>query len=147
MEALTPFHAFNVSMAEAGRDFTARFVIKNPLVGEPEDRFDHLLRSLLRNKSQVLRLLLLLLADLDAPDGVGGGHPWLQRRVTDGGGTEDFPLLESMLRALGSDPKKLDRVHRLIADLSKTPEGAGLLPAGFQQIWSSIWEVRKVLRG
>ena len=146
IDALTSFYALRLTLTRTGKEASESFVVKLPLEGEPPDRLDRLIRALLKNKQQVLRLLVLLLADLDVLISGTAGSPSLGLGVDGGGGGDEFPLLESLLRALESDPRKLDRVHRLVTDLCKTSEGAGLLPEGFQHIWSPIWEVRKGLQ-
>jgi hypothetical protein len=51
--------------------------------------------------------------------------------------------LESFLRALDRDPKRLDYVQRLVADLRSTEEGRQLLPPEFDAMWTPIWEMRE----
>lgn len=146
-DALTQFFAFEATLRRGGLEKCGRFVVNVPLIGAPADRRDRVLRQLLRNSEQVLRLIWLLLADADVSvqdwvevgTGTGAG-PW--RSASAGG----FPVLETMLRALDRDPAKLDEVAKLVADLRRTPEGAQLLPPGFDAIWEPIWKTREDLR-
>jgi hypothetical protein len=142
-EGLTQFFAFDVTLRLDALERTARFVVNVPLEGAPADRRDRVLRELLRDSKQVLRLIWLLLSDadvsvqewVDAGTGTGTGS-W---RSADAGG---FPILETMLQALERSPGQLDEVARLVEDLRRTPEGAALLPAGFEAIWEPIWKTR-----
>jgi hypothetical protein len=59
----------------------------------------------------------------------------------------DIPLFEVMMRALHRDPSKLDRVARLVDDLSATEEGRRLFPDGFDKVWTPIWSARVELDG
>jgi hypothetical protein len=55
---------------------------------------------------------------------------------------ESLPLFEEMVRALARSPEKLDDVRHLVDGLRRTPEGAALLPEGFDEVWSAIWAAR-----
>ncbi len=144
LDAITAFFAFELECSEKGQIRTERFVTKLTLIGEPEGRMQKLLRSLLKNKSQVLRLLLLLLADQSTSiSKLINVHRHLGNTGSDSGDmSSGIPLLESLMKALAQDPAKLDRINRLVTDLSKTDEGQDLLPNGFMQIWGSIWQIR-----
>jgi len=63
----------------------------------------------------------------------------------EGNGTPEFPLFENLVRALARDPRRIDRVARLVADLTRTEEGAALLPPDFERIWKPIWQARQEL--
>lgn len=147
-EALTAFWAFEIEMRREGRRTSRRFAVATTLEGAPRDRRERLLRSLLKNRRQVLRLLLLLLADegLDisqliagTDDGSGGGGRWA-------GGWDEPTLLEELLQSLSQDPRRLDQAARLIDDLRRTQEGAELLPSDLDAIWVPIWKARQELR-
>ena len=121
-------------------------MVNVPMEGEPPDRREKLLLALLKDADQVLKYLLMLLADdgwdarkaLDLLEDEHGGTNGRPKDSESG-----LPLLEPMLRALVKDPAKLDRVAQLVADLSKTPEGRALIPAGFDEIWLPIWHVKE----
>jgi hypothetical protein len=148
-EALTSFFAFEVSLRQGTCEDTARFVVNAPLERAPADRRERLLRTLLSDANQVLRLIWLLLSEDEL-----GVQEWVEAARRSQAGSEawrdaeaaGFPILETMLKALGRDPAKLDEVGRLVADLRRTPEGAALLPPGFDAIWEPIWKTREELR-
>ena len=56
-------------------------------------------------------------------------------------------LLEMLLIAISRDPKRIDRIEELVADLKMTEEGKKLLPESFETIWNPIIEVRKGRNG
>ena len=148
-ESLTSFFVFELSgviqTGEVDQRLTRLFLLNVPLVGAPKDRKERMLLSLLRNKQQILRYLLLLLSD----------EGWEPRKpippVDDPppGGTAntsdpyDVPLLESLVLSLARHPEKLDQIQRLITDLKKTPEGTAIIPDGLLEVWEPIWSVRE----
>ena len=147
-EELSSLFAFSIEATEGSRKKEERFTLNLSLEGAPEDRHDRVLRYVLRDRDRVLRFVLFILADGDPRQAVGllasGGQSG------DGGGEDsfvmDFPLFESLLRALDREPAKLDHVARLIEDLRKTPEGEALIPEGFAEIRDPIWAAREAQR-
>ncbi len=143
--ALTGFFAFALRVSDGNKNAEVRFALNLPLENEPENRREDLLRALLRDRDQVMRLLQILLSDgdLSVSDLVAAAAPGLQQTSQRSAGWTSFPLLESLLRALDRDPSRLDEVDRLIRDLNQTAEGRDLLPEGIESIWRPIWDVRK----
>lgn len=151
LEGITSFFVFSVEAEVKGRRGRRQFVVNLSLDGEPPDRRERLLFSLLRNSDQVMRYLLLLLADdgWDARHAIEilDEHDRRARQSEEAGqASADLPLLEALLRALTKDSVKLDRIAELIADLSRTAEGQSLIPAGFDDVWQPIWQARKGVR-
>ena len=146
-QALTCFFAFEVTASAGGRSASTTFVLNLPVDGLPSDRNERLLQSLLQNRREVVRFMLLLLSgqEPDTPEAL----VQLQRLVSGGTGRQaresEVPLFETLVRTLSRDPGKLKSLARLVEDLKKTPEGAELLPEGFDEIWESIWSVGKRL--
>jgi hypothetical protein len=141
-ELLTAFFAFEITIRAEGRAASTGFVTRADLRGAPADRRESLLRALLRDKSQVLRFLLLLLADSarSADSALNALAVFREgaRAETAGQWQAQVPLLETMLKALDRDPETLQQVEGLIADLSSTADGAELLPDGLLEIWQPI---------
>ena len=109
----------------------------------PSDREQRLLHTILKDSQDVLRLILLLLSDVET-----SVSEWTDLIRGNGNApspntSSTFPLLETLLKALDRDPDKLDEVNRLIDDLRKSPEGINLIPPGFEDIWDPIWAVRQ----
>lgn len=143
LEALTSFLAFELTTTEGNRSAAIRFVLAVPLTGVPAERDARLLRSMLRDRNQVLRFLYLLLAEGNAdPQAVLEAFGKQGDRGAAGGGS-GLPLLEALLRALDRNPAKLDAVARFIEDLRKTPEGRELLPPDLDAVWLPISAARE----
>lgn len=146
--ALSSFVAFEIVSTVGRASHTLRFVINIPVEGFPADRDERMLREILTNRSQVLRYLLLLLADAQ---GDGDGKPEQVRKALDEDGKRgasplgELALLEPLLRVLDQQPERLTRIARLVEDLRKSPDGKDLLPAGFLEVWEPIWHVAQKL--
>jgi hypothetical protein len=140
-EALTTFYAFRLRASSGRVNETTTFVLSLPLAGQPSDRTQRILKSLLKDRHAVLRYLLLILAppameSLPPTTGTGGDAsdllPWSGR----GPG-----LLERLLAALVGSPSRLEDVARLLKDLdSDNTGGRDLLPEGFQSVWEPVWK-------
>jgi len=145
-EALTSFYAFRLSAAREELNLPCEFVLNVPLIGAPTDRQGRLLFALLRNREQLLKYLLMLLADdeesarrlVETFDADGRNH---HADGCDGG--FGLPLLEPLLQALDRNPGRLDQIARLIEDLRQSPEGRQLVSEQFLSIWAPIWAARK----
>ena len=146
-EALTAFFVFEVSLRDGPHVARRRFAVTAELLGAPEDRKERLLRLLLKDRHRVLKLLLLILMDEGADVSAfvrpfrDDGHA-TERSF---GGSDDGSLLEALLRCLSRNPERFDEAARLIADLSRTPEGKELLPEGLDAIWGPLREAREAL--
>jgi hypothetical protein len=149
LEALTPFFAFELVAAGDGLKLSTGFVLMLPLEGEPEGRRERVLLSVLRDRDQVRRYLFLLLAEVASSPGeaLAVFQALSGTRPNGAVAPADFPLLETMVRALHRSPDSLDRVAELIEDLRRTPEGRELLPEGLEAVWDPIWAARRLLRG
>ncbi|MFP4063663.1 MAG: hypothetical protein ACLFS2_12800 [Halochromatium sp.] len=139
LEALSAFVAVTLTAREAGTSRQSRFVLRLPLAGGPADRGSRLLRAMLADRSEFMRLLMILLAD----DGVelminadGSGGSWSGDWLAGG---SDTPLLESLLKTLDRSPERLDQIERLLDDISKSGELDELLPEGFAVLWDAAW--------
>jgi hypothetical protein len=148
LAALTGFFAFELNLLEGESKAERRFVVTVVLQGAPEDRKERLLRSFLRDRRQVLRLLLLLLMDEGADVSLFIQASYDPESAWTGplGGPAEATLLEALLGSLGESPDRIDHVARLIEDLGRTPEGRALLPEGLDTIWKPILAVREGLR-
>lgn len=142
-EMLTPFLAVAVRAEQEGRSAEAQFTLKVPLHGAPDDRREAVLRSILNNRSGLLRFLLLLLSQSRG----GGLAAALATRLAAlgeaGGGAADgpeLPVLEALLQAADRDPAKLQSVRRLLDDMSQTDHGRELLGDDLPAICAAIYE-------
>jgi len=146
MTGLSAFVAFELVARDAdGHEESCRFVLKVPVDGMPAGRRERVLKAILRDGAQVLRLLLLLLEDPEEAgfgDLLAGQAPEGQALGAWAGGSEAH-LFESLLRTLSRSPERLDDVIGLVRELKASPETAGLLPPGFDEVWQPIQQVRE----
>jgi hypothetical protein len=147
LESLTSFFSFRLRVSKSNRVRECQFVLNVPLTGTPADREQRLLRALLKDKDQVLRMILFLLADTQGdPSGLlctNGDDSTMQGSAALG---VSGAVFESLLHTLHKMPERIDHVHRLVEDLMKSPETAALLPDGFMDVWNPIWNARKEIR-
>jgi len=146
-ETVTSFITIEATAATAGHSRTTRFVLNAELTGAPAGRAERLLHSMLKDRRQVLRFLLLLLSGDDS-QAVGAG---LGQSPIFGAGTsslagESQALLEPLLRALDRDPGRLDEVRTLVEELGSSEEGRQLLPDDLDAIWKPIWDAHTSTR-
>lgn len=146
-EALSAFFAFEIRLRDGPHVVRQRFVVTVELIGAPENRKERLLRSLLKDRRRVLRLLLLILmnegADVSAFLQAAGRDD--TRLDGSFGGWHEEALLEALLQSLSGNRDRIDEVERLISDLASTPEGRDLLPEGLDEIWDPVWAARRAL--
>ena len=143
LEALSAFVAVTVTAREAGTSRQSRFVLRLPLAGAPADRSKRLLRAMLADRREFMRLLMILLAEdgvelmVNAERTAGG---WSGDWLADG---SDTPLLESLLKTLDRSPERLDQIERLLTDISESGDLDKLVPEGFAALWEAVWANRK----
>lgn len=144
--ALTSFFAFEVTVKVRETRASCGFVVNADLRGAPADRREALLRSLLRDRRQVIRFLLLLLADdeqvihgeVDIGSSGNGSGKWSPEADS------AEALLETLLRTLHRAPERLDDVARLLRDLeaTETPDEP-LVPPGLRDVFDPILAARR----
>lgn len=144
-EGITPFIAFEIHISNSGKAITSRFVLNLALEGGPTDRRDRLLKSMIKDKDQFIRFLLLLLYEGggDFSEGINTIRDYLRGKTGATVGTGNIFVFETLIRTLERNPGKLDQIAKLIEDLCKTTEGKECLPEGFEEIWRPIWAVRE----
>jgi hypothetical protein len=134
-----------VSARDDSHTADTTFVVNAILDNVPEDRHSKLLAAMLRDPDRLLRYLLMLLSDdsdqfLGSPG--GGTQAWVGR--WGGGGWDEVPLLELLVRAAGRNPERLDHINALLTDLGDSR--AETVPPGFDSIWDPVWEFRESQR-
>lgn len=143
-EALTSFFVFTATAKRDGEERQIEFVVNSELIGAPEDRRQRILASLLKNREELLRFLLMLLSGMGesgqlAQAALGGGKwAWAW--------SESTALFEPMVRALARDPNKIDEIGSIMNELAKTADGRAILPEGWQEIWEPIRNAREAIR-
>ncbi len=139
---LTSFFAWELVSADG--QFSHQFVLCLPLVNEPADRSECILRHLLVDRQSVLRFLLLLLIDPDEAN-LASLFAAASGSAANGvfGDSLGASLLESLLQALDRRPDQIDEVEQLVLDLEKSTEGRRLLPEDFDEVWKPIIDARR----
>lgn len=143
-EALTSFFVFTAKIRRDTEQREIEFVVNAELVGAPEDRRQRILASLLKNREELLRFLLMLLS------GIGESGQLVQAAL--GGGkwawawSESTALFEPMVRALARDPNKIDEIGSIMEELAKTADGRSILPEGWEDLWKPIRAAREGIR-
>jgi hypothetical protein len=142
--ALTAFFIVDLATGSGEARAEKSFLVAADLVGAPEDRMERLLVTELRTRSDLVRLLLLLLGSLDPSWGDlvdllegGVGRTWKRDPLL-----ASEALLEPLLRSLARDPERLDDIERLVSELVRTPQGKALLPEGWATLWAAVSAVR-----
>jgi hypothetical protein len=145
LEGLSAFFVITIEGRLGAERTTASSLVKVPLTGAPDDRRSRILAAMLRDPDRLLRYMLLLLADDSAGDATGDGTgegSW--RAGLTGHGWDDLPLVEVLVRAVDRYPDRLDHIDALLRDLAD--QRSGVLPAGFDDLWSAIWNARSAAR-
>jgi hypothetical protein len=147
-EALTSFFAFEITASNNEKKFNCRFVLNLLLEGAPEDRAERIMQSLLKTRDQVLKFILMLLAEGggDAYQAILTGRSLFSGGAGNGSAGAGIPLFETLVRTLERNPATLDQIAHLVDDLKKTKDGTLLLPEGFDEIWKPIWTTRERIR-
>jgi hypothetical protein len=144
--SLTSFLACEVSAVHQGRSASIRFVLNLPLVGAPSGRREAILRIVLDDPQKVLRFLQFLLHQEDPDPAMDMGDGSTVSGAGSHASEEGFVLLESLLRALAHEPRRLDEVASLLKDLGDDEDGRARIPAGLLNVWPAIWAAREALR-
>lgn len=144
-EALTSFFVLTVTAERDSERRELQFVVNADLIGAPEDRRQRILASLLKNREELLRFLLMLLS------GMGESGPLAEAALRGGRwawawSSSSTALFEPMVRALARDPSKIDEIGSIMEELAKTPDGRSILPDGWEQVWEPIKSARESLR-
>jgi len=124
---------------------TRAFVARWPLRGDLPDTVRALLRRLVTDREKLVAFLRLLLGAADGsapPVSTGAGHG-------EGDGWNAFlgggdPPLELLVRALASQPQRLDAIARWIPELAAAAGGDAEVE--LLAIWEPIWEARQEQR-
>lgn len=134
---VTPFVVIRIKDSRGEERST---VVLAELIGDLPHRRDAVLARQIDSPQKFLQFLLLLLslggvdAGRSAVGGAGGFGEW----TSEGGG-----IFESLVKALGARSGALDDLARLIERLRT--DNSAVLPAGFDELWASIWEAHIAL--
>jgi hypothetical protein len=143
--ALTAFFVVDLSAGSGSTAAATSFLVRAEVSGMPDDRLERVLAGEIRSRSDLLRLLLLLLGGLepafgDLVDVISNERlPASDRRDPVLGSDA---LLEPLMRTLSRNPARLDEIERLVTQLTKTAEGRALLPDGWLGLWGAVSAAR-----
>lgn len=141
---LSAFFAVTITLDLGGG--VERFTLAVPLDGAPPGRSSAVLSQLLRDRRDLLRFLLLLLAADESrmSERLNDLRHLLGSGSADGAGEgSGLPLLEPLLHALASDPGRIDQIARLVEELQRSPEGRERFPEGFDDVWPAVVAARQ----
>lgn len=134
--AVTPYFAFSLEL----EGHSSSFLINAELIDPPEGREADVLRTLLANPRDFIRLLLLLLGQIDdamAISETGGDSQGATKWLT---GISSNALLEPLVRAFARNPDRLLEIERLLRELEESSSDESVLPDGWTDIWTPIAE-------
>ena len=145
--ALTAFFVVDLIATRGSSVSTSSFVVRAQLTGEPADRLERVLAAELSSRSDLVRLLLMLLGGTDLA--FGDLVDMLTGLPLGGRGSDDpvlgsDALLEPLMRTFARNPRRLDEIGGLVKELQRTEQGRGLLPEGWEDLWASIEAERRV---
>ena len=147
IEEITSLFAFELKTELKAVKVSSSFVINLPIRGIPDNRDEMILQSIVSNQDNFLRYLLLLLYEGELSyfgDGIEeiikGGENWRENWIP----WEEIPLFEELVRAYSRHPEKIERISKLISDISKTKKGIKILPDGFKALWKTFQETKKI---
>jgi hypothetical protein len=146
-QAITSFFAFELTGHLKAEERQLRFVVNASLKGAPEGRRENVLRSLVKDRSRMMRFLWLLLAD----EGIAIPELLTTNNKESNGyqrspGLSASGLFEQLLRNLDRAPERLDSLNSLLLELRQGSDGQDLLPEGFDAIWEPVWRQRERMR-
>lgn len=144
-DSLTAFFAIDLVARKGATVSRASFVVRAVLVGEPRDRMQRLLAAELHSKSDLMRLLLMLLGRGDPAFGELVDLLTNEQQPGQGEGAwiiGSESLLEPLMHTLARNPSRLDEIARLVHELERTEEGRRLLPDSWFDIWAAVEAAR-----
>lgn len=135
---ITPFIAL-VAQDSDGRK--RRTIVLARLLDDISSRKDAIVARQLSDRAAFLRLLTLMLelsSDLFGT-GAGLGSGDFRFNPTVSGGIDGSGLFEALVRAVGAGHHGLADARRIIDYVREHGDEQGLLPEGFDELWSNVW--------
>lgn len=141
---LTDITPFVVLVAEDSEGHTRRTIVLASLLDDVPSRKDAVIARQLTDRAAFLRLLTLMLELSGDLLGNGGGAGEFAFNAAsadiDGSG-----LFEALVRALGAGHHGLADVRRIIDFVQEHDDDRDLLPEGFDELWSKVWQAHRSL--
>jgi hypothetical protein len=120
-------------------DAEVAFLVVAELIDPPLGRAERVLSSLLTNRADLIRFLLLLLGNIE--DALAGFNSSADGGTTEGdwlAGLGSQALLEPLVRAYSRDPQRLREIERVMVELNHRADAVSILPEGWDEIWRPI---------
>ena len=143
LEGLTSFLVIELHGRAGSRVLSTSFIVNARLIGEPPNRRERILQSMLKNKRDVVRYLLLLLAELGDEAGLGSMALGPGPATTGAADVTSEALLEPLLRTFALAPDRLSAVASLVHDLGLSPDTASLVPEGLSDLVEAMIAARE----
>ncbi|HLR93650.1 MAG TPA: phospholipase D family protein [Jiangellaceae bacterium] len=148
IENITPFVAVETTAGTGAARATRRCLLKVPIIGDPLDRRQRALATLLCSRDRVLRYLALLLGFDDPTHGIAAQDftDESMEMAVDGTGsaqpqqTPPIVLFEPLVRAVGTDIDRLASVAEQVKEVLELPNSDTLIPPEFRQMWDVVLE-------
>jgi len=137
---LTSFFVFRIQARHQGEQNELSFVLNLPTNGLPQEREHHILHAIISDRNAFVRYLLLLLEDDSKLEQELWEADELNYKNTKGLPDLDIrmPLFEQILKAYSREPKKIERISKLIDDLKKSDDYSDIFPPQFEVMWSAF---------
>lgn len=136
-ERLTAFVGFRLSAPGIAID-DVRFTLLLPAAGLPDNRMNHVLRSLIDSPERFLQFLRALLGGLDGLVDWSAGANSGAKSFSWAEGLGGESLLEDLVRIASKEPERLQPVRRLIKDLRDTEEGRRVVNDELLAVWNAV---------
>lgn len=126
---------------------SVRFVLNLPIQGIPHRRYEKIVQTIVSNRENFLRYLLLLLREGEFTDfyqelGKRSGESFKGEKTFFS--FKDIPLFEELVRAYSRDPEKIMRISKLVEDVKKMEGGEKILPDGFIELWEAFQKAKRL---
>jgi hypothetical protein len=143
---LTGFLLFRCDVARDGLTVARSVVVAAELIGAPATRIEDIVARQIDTPEKFMRLLQLLLGSGPlaalSNDMLAGGPGVHWEGVDLGSG-----ILELVARALAERPSALDGLEALLSRLRQTTAYSDIVPAGWDELWSSVVTARTAESG
>jgi len=146
-EKITSFIGFEFSAKFKEIKLYTRFVLNLPIQGIPQHRNQKILQTIVSNRENFLRYLLLLLREGEFAylfHDLWKRNEKYKRDRKQIFSFEDMPIFEELVRAYSRDPEKINRISKLIEKVRKMESGEKILPEGFLEFWQAFSKTKNI---
>lgn len=141
---ITPFISL---VAEDSEGRKRRTIVLARLLDDIPSRKDAIVARQLSDRAAFLRLLTLMLELSGELLGAGAGSGDFTFNPTASDGFDGSGLFEALVRALGAGHHGLADARRVVDYVREHGDEQDLLPEGFHELWSNVWDAHHSLTG